>query len=151
VFKRNLFGERVRKALGYEHILRECSLSAEIRSGDAEDLAAIAEIDLTATAVLAFTAVDGGIERDSIAHLEARCSRSGRGDDTGGFVAHDQRWNAPPRRAVESVDIAPADAASSDIDQEFLVGRTRHGYVGNLEPVVFGQQQSLHALIVSGV
>ena len=44
------------------------------------------------------------------------------GDAAGGFVAHDDRRNAAAGGAVVAVDVAAADAAGGDFNEDFVRG-----------------------------
>ena len=53
--------------------------------------------------------------------------------DAGGFVAHDDRRDAAAGGAVVAVDVAAADAAGGDANQDFAGGWLRVGKVGDFE------------------
>ena len=69
---------------------------------------------------LAGAAVDGGVEGDAVAFGESGDVLADGGDASGGFVAHDDRRNAAAGGAVVAVDVAAADAAGGDLDQDFV-------------------------------
>src|SRR2546421_6299201 len=101
----------------------ESSGAAIIAAGNAEDLATVAKIYVAATAVGTFAAVNGGIEGDAVSGREVFYGAADSGDDSGGFVAHDDGRDAAAGGAVVTVDIAAADAASGDADEDFVLRR----------------------------
>jgi hypothetical protein len=94
----------------------ESSGAAIVGAGDAEDLAAVAEIYIAAAAVLTFAAVDGGVEGDAVAFGETLNGLADGGDFSGRFVTHHDRGNAAPGGAIVAVDVAAADAAGGYVD-----------------------------------
>src|SRR5256885_9577896 len=98
----------------------EGSGTAIIAAGDAEDLATVAKIYVAAAAVGTFATVNGGIEGDAIGRRESFYGAADRGDNTGGFVAHDDRRDAAAGGAVVAVNVTAADAASGDADEYFV-------------------------------
>ena len=124
--------------------LGEGAGAAVVAARDAQHLPAVAQVDGAAAAVRAVAAVDRGVEGDPIADREIADGVAARRDRAGRFVSHDDRRDAPARRAVVAVHVAAADAARGDAHQD-LVGRgRRRGQVGDLEVSVAGQQQGLH-------
>jgi hypothetical protein len=63
-----------------------------------------------------------------------RDHRSGR------FVSHHDRGNAPARRSIVAVNIASADAACLDPQQNFTSRWPGHWQIHNFKAVVFGEQ-----------
>ena len=63
-------------ARGDDDVFGECAGAAIVAAGDAEDLAIVAEIDVTAFAVSAGAAEDGGVEGDAFADFEILRRRS---------------------------------------------------------------------------
>jgi len=149
-FEHRSFGERkiVRQAIedsrGDGDELGESSGATIVGARDAEDLATIAKIYVAAAAVGTFAAVNGGIEGDTIAGRKSFYRSADGGDDTGGFVAHDDGRDAAARGAVVTVNVAAADAASGDADEN-LVGRRRwRGEIGELEILVAREEKGFH-------
>jgi len=59
-------------------------------------------------------------------------------------VAHDERRNAAAGAAVEAVDVAAADAAGGDLDEDLVGGGIGLGSVSDFEVVVFGEEEGFH-------
>src|SRR5947209_16620732 len=130
----------VHDVVRYNHELGEGPGPSILGSRDTKDLPGVAQVDITASAVVAPTTGDSGIECDAIAftnagHLWSHCL-----DSSGRFVTHDDRRNAAPGRAVESMHVTAANAACSDPDQNFFRTGSRHGNVDDLQAVVLGEQ-----------
>lgn len=138
-FEREIVGKAMDDAGGHNDELGECTSATVVCARDAEDLAIVAEIDGAAAAVGAFAAEDGGIEGDAVADGEAFGICAQGGDAAGGFVAHDDRWDAAARGAVVAVDVAAADAAGGDFNEDFVGGWSWFGEVGDFQVVVFGE------------
>ena len=125
-FEHGGFGEGkiVRQAIedsrGDGDELGESSGAAIVAAGNAEDLSTVAKIYVATVAVGTFAAVDGGIEGDAIAGRESFYGRADGGDDTGGFLTHDDGRDAAAGGAVVTVNVAAADAASGDADEYFV-------------------------------
>ena len=90
-------------------------------------------------AEVAFAAVDGGIEGDAVAGFQVAYVGAEFGDFAGGLVAHDERGIAAAGGAVEAVDVAAADAAGADADQDVVGTDLGHGHVDHFEFYVFSQ------------
>ena len=149
-FEHRSFGEReivwqaMDDARGDGDVFGEGAGAAVVAAGDAEDLAIVAEIDVTATAIGAFAAEDGGIEGDALTDFEGGNGGAESGDAAGGFVAHDEWGDAAAGAAVEAVDVAAADAAGGDFDEDFVGGGRGLWSVGDFEVVVLGEKEGFH-------
>ena len=53
------------------------------------------------------------------------------GDNTGSFVAHDDGRDAAAGGAIVAVNVAAADAARGNSNQDFISGWSRSGNIGN--------------------
>ena len=106
--------------LGNRNVLGKCAVAAIVAAGDAEHLPVVAEVDIALAAEEAFTAGDGGIERDAIAGAKRMNLRSDLGHDTGGLMTHNERRNAASGRAIIAMNIASADTAGFDVDEHIL-------------------------------
>ena len=143
-FEHRGFGERkivwqaMHDAGRDDYVFGECAGAAVVAAGDAEDLAIVAEIDVAAAAVGAFAAEDGGVEGDALADFEGGDAGAESGDEAGGFVAHHEWGNTTAGGPVEAVDVAAADAAGGDLDEDFVGGGRGFGSVGDFEVVVLG-------------
>jgi len=104
-----------------------------------------AEIDAAGAAVVAFAAVDGGVEGDAVAGFEAAGVAAGGGDFAGGLVAHDEGRIAPAAGAVPAVDVATADAAGADANEDFVVGGSGRGKVLKLESRRGREDEGFHS------
>jgi hypothetical protein len=111
-----IFRQAVEDARGNGDEFGEGSGATVVAAGDAEDLAVVTEVHVTAEAVGTGAAEDGGVESDTIAWEEIFYGIADCGDDAGGFVSHDDGRNAAAGGAIIAVNIAPADAAGGDTD-----------------------------------
>ncbi len=139
-----IVGKAVDDAGGDDDIFGEGAGATVVAARDAEDLAIVAEIDVATTAVGAFAAEDGGVEGDALADTEIFHVRAEGGDAAGGFVTHYERRNSAAGGTVEAVDVAAADAAGSDFDEDFVGGWGGFGGVGDFEVVVLGEEEGFH-------
>ena len=133
-------------ARGDDDVFRESTGAAIVAAGDTEDLAIVTEIDVTAFAVIAGAAEDGGVERYALADFECGDGGAERGDEAGGFVAHDEWRDAAAGAAVEAVDVAAADAAGGDFDEDLVGGWGGSRSVCDFEVVVLGEEEGFHFL-----
>ncbi len=139
-----IVGQAVEDSRGDGDEFGESSGAAVIAAGNAEDLATIAKIYVAATAIRAFAAVDRGIESDTITSGEIFYGGADSGDDTGGFVAHDDGGDAAAGGAVVTMNVAAADAAGGDADEDFVGRGSRRGEIGELEILVARQEKGFH-------
>jgi hypothetical protein len=130
------FGESIENSLRNGNVFGVGSMLPIVRAGYSEYAALIAEVDVSASAEPAFSAVDGRIEGDPLADFPIEHSRPDPIDHPGPFVPHDDRRNAATGTAIHPVDIAPADSAGVDADKDFVIGDGRNGDVDELKLVV---------------
>src|SRR6185437_15339327 len=104
LFEAEIIRQAIENALRHGDVFRESAVTAIFAARDSEHPAVFAQINFTATAMPTFTARNGGIEGDAVAFFPAGHGRADFGDGPGGFVAHDDRGNAPARAAVHAVD-----------------------------------------------
>jgi len=144
--ERKTVGQAVEDSRGDGYEFGEGPGAAIVAAGNAEDLAAVAEIYVAAAAVGTFAAVNGGIEGDAIAGHEVFYGVTDRSDDTGGFVTHDDRRDAAAGGAVVTVNVAAANAAGGDADEDFVRrGRGRREF-GEFEIAVAGEEKGFHRI-----
>src|SRR5690606_27931257 len=86
--------------LGDGDELGERAMAAVLSTRDAEDLSVVAEVHLPPAAEGARAAVDGGVEGHPVAGGKTGDGAADALDDTGRFVAHDERGNAAAGGAV---------------------------------------------------
>ncbi len=139
-------GKVIEDAFGDSDVFGECAVAPVVPAGDADDLAVVAEVDFAAPAESARPAIDGGIEGDTVAGLELCYAGACRGDQAGSFMAHDDGWNAAAGGAVVAVDIAAADAAGGNADQDFAGTRFGLGEIGKFELQILFQEQGFHEI-----
>src|SRR5579859_366245 len=130
-------GQSIKDTRRNGDILRKSSGAAVFGAGYPQDLTVVTKIDIAAAAILASAAEDGRVESNPIAHGEARHAVTKRGNSSGGFVAHDNRRNAPSGRAIVAVDVAATDAAGRHADKHFTAGRSWIRQIGNFQMLVF--------------
>ena len=88
-FEGEVLWEVVADTGGDGEIFGEGSGAAEVRGGNADDLAVVAEVYLAGEAEGAGAAVDGGVEGDTVADFVAGDLGADGGYGSGGLVAHD--------------------------------------------------------------
>jgi uncharacterized oxidoreductase len=140
-----LIGEVMHDASGDDDVFGEGPGAAIIAAGDAEDLAIVAEVDISTKAVWTRAAVDRGVEGDAVAFRETCDIFADGGDSAGRFVTHHNRGDAAAGRTVVAVDIAAADAAGGDLNQDFIEPRGGFRKIRNFKVLVFGKEKSFHA------
>ncbi len=118
VFEGHAGGERVQNVLRDGDELGECAVLAVVGAGDAEHASVFAQVHCSAAARFALATENRGIESDPIADVRSGDFRTDFGYDAGRFVAHDDGWDASAAGAVVAVDIATADAAGGDADED---------------------------------
>ena len=143
--KRKIVRQAIYDAGRNSNIFGKSSGAAVVRTGDSQNLPAIAQIHLSAAAGTTSAAIDRRIERDSVAHCESLHFGADRSDSSCGFMPHDNGRDTAPRRAIIAVDVATADAAGSHAHQDFTGTRRRFRKIGNLKMLVFGKQKNFHA------
>jgi hypothetical protein len=94
VFERKGIGDFVSDVLGYGDELSESALATKLLARDTKDLAILAQVDGSFSAVVAFSAGNRRVKGDAITDLEALNIASKGLDDPSGFVAHDKRGDA---------------------------------------------------------
>jgi hypothetical protein len=130
--------------LGNGNVLSKCAVAAVVAAGDAEHLPVVAEVDITLAAEEAFTAGDGGIERDAIADVKRMNIRSDLGHDTSGLMTHNERRNAASGSAVIAMNIASADTAGFNLDEHILGADYGLRDVSHLKVASVFKHKSLH-------
>jgi hypothetical protein len=119
VFKKQVLWQPVENAFGYSDKLRESPMLPVIVAGHTQDTPAVAKIDLSGAAIFALSAIDGGVERDSISSGPLLHACASAHDNAGGLVSHDNRRLAPAGAAIEAVDVTATDTASFYRNQDF--------------------------------
>jgi len=117
--------------------LGECAGSPIVSARNAEDLAAVAEIHLSAHATRTRAAVNRGVKRDAVARLKVGHVSANVFYDSSGFMAHHDRWDAAPGRAVVAVNIAAADSAGGYANQQLVSADSRYRNVRDLKMTIF--------------
>lgn len=102
-------------------------------------MAVFAEVDGAFSAVVARAARDGRVEGDAVTDLEASNILTDGLDDACGFVSHDQGGDPSTGATVKTVDIAAADAAGFDSDQQVAWSAGGIWHFDDLEFFYFGQ------------
>ena len=154
-FQHGGFGEwdAIRQAMNDS--LRNCDVLGEgagatiVSAGHAQDLATVAEVGFSTTAVSTSSAKNCGIKSDAIAFGPAVNLRAYGRDTPGSFVAHDDRGDAAAGGAVIAVDVAATNPAGGHVDQEFARPRCRCGEVGNFKVPILGKQHCFHGIAIS--
>src|SRR5262249_48830652 len=126
-------------ARGNDNVLSKRSMAAIIRAGNAQDLSVIAQVDFTATAEIAGTTEDCGIEGDSITLCNLVHACFNGCNNARCFVSHHDGRNTPSRRAVISMHVTAANSASSNSYQDFVRCRNWGGQVSDFQGTVFGK------------
>src|SRR5437879_3326964 len=134
----------VQNALGDRDEFGESTLLAILFAGDTQHASPLAKVYLPQPTKLTFPAIDSGIEGYTITHSPARYSVSDPANDSGSFMAHNNRWTATPGTAIHPMNVAAADAAGHDRNQNLSRSRLRVRNVLVREQVVFFKNQSFH-------
>ena len=110
----------------------------------------VAEIYLSASAEVTAAAINGGIERHSIAGFPGRNVLSNFRDRSRGLMSIMTDWRDPAAGAsVHPVNIAAADAAGSDFDEHGAVFQDRLWDIEVFKFFVFLKLQRFH--LFSGI
>jgi hypothetical protein len=123
-------------------------MAAVFLGSHANNLAIIAQIFIAAGAEVALAAVDGGIEGDAIAGAEVAHIGAERGNLARGFVPHHEWRIAAAGGTVVTVDVAAADAAGADADQDIVGADIGLGHIDEFELEVFGEQECVHVVVI---
>src|ERR1051326_3171010 len=91
MFKGQFRWQPIQNARGDADEFGESSVLAVVFTGDAEDAASLAEVDLTFAAKIALATIDGGIESNTVAFFPGASAFAELGDYAGSFVPHDDR------------------------------------------------------------
>ena len=116
-FVREIVGQPMDDAGGYIDKLGEGAGAPVVAAGDAENFAAIAEIDVATSAVRTFSAINGGVEGDAVALSKSGNIFADICDDPSGFMTHDQRWDATSGGTIVAVHVTAANSAGGDAHQ----------------------------------
>ncbi len=129
--KREPIRQAVKDARGNGYVLGEGSVLAVVVTRHPQHAAVVAQIDRALPTEIARPTVDGRVKGDTIPRSPSPDVLSDLDDDARGLVSHNQRGDTPPGAAVQTVDVAAADAASLDLDQDILGSylRLRHIFV----------------------
>ena len=127
--------------LRYGDVVRHRPMATVVVAGDSQHAAVVAQADIAPTTVEAAAAVDGRVKvtRSPTVQPETSipsCAITRR------LVPHDQRRLPPARAAVHAVDIAAADSACRDADENLVRADLRLGNILKLEVIVACQNQS---------
>jgi hypothetical protein len=104
----------------------------------------VTEIHVSPAAVVARAAKDSRVKGDPFAFRESAHSSTERGNCSRSFVTHNNRRNAPTRRAIIAVNVTAADAARGHAYYHFAVARLGVRNMGNFQMLVFREQKSFH-------
>ena len=131
-------------ARGDRHVLGEAAVAAVIPARDAQHPAVVAEVGAAVAAEVAPAAVDGGVEGDPVPRPPPGNAAAHALDGARRLVSHHQRWDAPARRPVETVDIAAADAAGPHPHEDLVLRDLGRRDLAEIEALVRGQDQRAH-------
>jgi hypothetical protein len=120
MFERQGVWDFVDDVLGNGYELSKCALTAKLVAGDAKNLAIFAEIDCSGSAIAASPTRYSRIKSHAVPFAEANDGNSDLDDDPGRFMPHYQWRDASARTAVESMNIATADAARLNLNQQIF-------------------------------
>jgi len=112
---------------GHCNVLRKRAHAPERGRRNANHLALVAQVHLSATAEETLPAKHSRVERDPVARTKAGHGTANFFHHTGGFVSHHDRRNPPPGAAVITMDIASANAAGFYPNQQLIRRRARLG------------------------
>ena len=138
-------GQPVDNLLRHGYIFGEGSVTPVFTAGNANDLAAIAKVHLSAEAERARAAEDRGVKGDAIAGMKSDYAVTDSGDDSRCFVTHHDRWNAAAGGTIVAVHVAAANAACGHLNEEFAERGRGLRQIEQLQMLVLAEQQRLHA------
>ena len=128
----------------YGDVLGHGTIFAVLGAGNAYDAALCAEVVHPVGAEPAVAAVFGGIKGDAVAHGPALHGFAQLRNGAAGFVAHDQRRDAPPVLTAAAVHIAAADGAGLYLHQHLVWCRFRAGNIPVFKGMRCGEHQCFH-------
>ena len=139
-----------------EHVLRNGDelgkgpMAAVIVAGDPQHAAVVAKIDFAAAAMPAAAAVDRRVEGHAVAGGPIADLGPDVDDRPRRLVAHDDRRLPPAGAAVHAVDVAAADAAGRDAQQDLVRGDLGARPVLDFQMVVGGENEGFHGAARDG-
>ncbi len=142
--KTQRIGQPIENVPRHGDVLGESTVAAALVARDAENLAAVAEVDLSAAAEPALSAVDRRVERHPLAFGPIGDVAAEPSDRAGGLVAHDDRRLSAAAAAVHAVHVAAADAAGGHLQQHVVRPNFRRRPLLHLKTVVGGQYEGFH-------
>jgi len=125
-------------------VLGKGALLAVIAAGDAEHAAILAQVDAATAAIVARATIYRGIKGDTRTRLPLLDGGADPGDDAGGFMPHDNRRLPPSGAAVHAVNVAAADAAGLDGDQDGIRAQFRFRHVFQNQLFILFECQRFH-------
>jgi hypothetical protein len=137
-------GQPDKDMLGHGHILGKGAMLPILGAGNAKHAAMVAEVHLAAAAEPAPAAGDRGVKRDAIAHRPGADVAADLNDCPGSFVSHHDGWLPPASASVHAVDVAAANAAGCDADEDILGADRRHGPILEGKTIGMSQDQGVH-------
>ena len=139
-----MVGEGDQNRSGHGDKTGKGSVLAELGAGDAEDLPAFAEIRMPTRAVGTTTTEEHRVHGHAIADGPTGGSLSEGRDGPRTFVPHDDRGQAATGIPIIAMDVAAADPAGGDLNQNF----SRNGHwlrdIRDGKFLVFGQDKGFH-------
>jgi hypothetical protein len=142
--ERKIFGQAIKDARRNGNVFCKSSGASKLGAGNSQDLAVVAQIHVSATAVAAGSTENGRVERDSVAFRKSTYAHSHSGDCSGGFVSHYNGRDAPAGGTIVAVNVAAADSASGYSYEHLAVARRRVRKISNFQVLVFRKQKSFH-------
>jgi len=144
VIVRDIVGQRTDDSFWDTDVLCVSSVTPELVAGNSHHLTGFAQVRAALIAVVTVAAENHRIKGDSIASRVFGCRAADFDDFASGFVAHDDRRDATATAAVGSMDVAAADSASFDFDQDFMFSRWRNFLVDQFENRRANEFESFH-------
>jgi len=109
-----------------------------VSARNAKDLAAIAEVHLSAQTAGTSATINRGIKSDAVARAKITYVFTDSFHNPGRFVPHDDGWNATPGRAVVAVNIAAADSTRGYPNEELVGAKSWDRKIGEFKMSVLG-------------
>lgn len=106
------------------------SSATVVTTRNAQDLTVIAQIDISAEAGITFATIYRRVKRNPITFRQGGHVFAGSCDSSRRFVSHHDRRNAASRGAIVAVDIAAADSASCNANQNLISSGLRNSEIG---------------------
>src|SRR5215831_3640571 len=135
-------GEVFRKAMsdppGDRDKLGERTGATIVSARNTENLAAIAEVHLSACTTGTRSTINSGVKCDAVARPESMYVLAGSFYYSSGFMSHNERRNTPSGGSIVAVNVAAADSTGRHANEQFVGAHGWNRNIGDLKVSIFG-------------